>query len=72
MVAHFLVAAQLFSGLPEDKSANGEALEDGIDQLGRLLFFPDKLTLEHRQLDLAGINLNKKSFIFLVVVIWLE
>ena len=72
MVTNFLVAPQLFLGFPEYEGPNREAFEDRVDQLGGLLFLPDKLALEHRQLDLAGINLNKESLVLFVVIVWLK
>ena len=72
MVANFLVAAQFFLGFPENKGSNREALQNRVDQLGGLRFLPDKLALEHWQLDLAGINLNKESLVLFVVIVWLK
>ena len=47
VIAEVPVAAQFVLGLPEDEGADGIALQDGVDELRRLLLVPDKFALEH-------------------------
>ncbi|MNP48946.1 hypothetical protein D3C76_1431000 [compost metagenome] len=69
MIANIFDRTQGILGFPEDESTDGVALQDAVDQLCALLLVPDKFSLKHRELDLAGVDFEEQRFVLLVRVL---
>ena len=69
MISNILIAAQFFFRFPENESADREALDNRVYQLCGLLFLPNKFALEHRELYIALVDLDKKGIVFFGLVL---